>query len=164
MAAGHVVYIGIGSNLDDPIAHVRRALQQLAELPLTSLSKTSSLYSSKPLGPADQPDYINAVASIRTELAPLELLDELHRIEAEHGRVRTGARWGPRPLDLDILLYDEKVITLERLVIPHPGLHERGFVLYPLHEINPALIIPQKGSVMELRNTCVADGLEKIAP
>ncbi len=164
MSAGYDVYIGIGSNLDNPVIHVRQALQQLADLPRTIFLHKSSLYSSKPMGPADQPDYINAVASIQTELTPLELLDELQHIEAVHGRLRNGTRWGPRPLDLDILLYGEKVLTLDRLLIPHPGLHERAFVLYPLCEINPALIIPLKGSVLELRNTCVADGLEKITP
>lgn len=157
-----VVYIGIGSNLDDPEKHVRRAILQLGELPHSSLLRSSSLYRSKPMGPRDQPDYINAVASIMTSLAPLALLDELQAIEAEHGRIRTGLRWGPRTLDLDILLFGEKLLNLPRLTVPHPGLHERAFVLYPLHEIDPAIGIPAKGSVASLLANCPADDLEKI--
>ena len=114
------------------------------------------------MGPEGQPDYINAVAAIKTQLSALDLLDALQQIESEQGRVRTGLRWGPRTLDLDILLYDEQIISTERLRIPHPGLHERAFVLYPLYEIDPDLMIPGEASLAILKAQCPADGLNKI--
>ena len=160
--AACTVYIGIGSNLDKPEWHTRQASRQLADIKRTKVVKVSSFYRSKPMGPQDQPDYINAVAALQTELEPLQLLDELQAIEADHGRVRTGNRWGPRTLDLDLLLYAEKSINSERLVVPHPGLHERAFVLYPLFEISPELLIPGKGSLADLIKKCPVEGLEKI--
>lgn len=135
-------YIGLGSNLDAPLSQVRAALAELAQLPQSRLADVSPLYRTPPLGPAEQPDYINAVAALDTELAPLALLDELQRIELHHGRVRGPMRWGPRTLDLDLLLYGDTVIHDERLTVPHPGLHERPFVIFPLHAIAPALILP----------------------
>ena len=157
------VYIGIGSNLDKPEQHTRLATRQLDDIKSTNVVKVSSFYRSSPMGPQDQPDYINAVAELQTALEPLQLLDELQSIETEHGRVRTGSRWGPRTLDLDLLLYAEKSINSERLVVPHPGLHERAFVLYPLYEISPGLVIPGKGSLAKLIEKCPAEGLEKIS-
>lgn len=159
---GHIVYIGIGSNLEDPLTRVKQAIKQLMTLKQSKLISCSSLYASKPMGPDDQPDYINAVVSIKTQLSAIDLLDELQQLETGHGRIRTGQRWGPRTLDLDILLYGEKIINSDRLVVPHPGLHERAFVLYPLHEISPELIIPGKGHLATLLEHCPLDGLEII--
>ncbi len=139
-------YIGLGSNLEDPVQQVQRALVELAAIPATRLLRQSSLYRSPPLGPPDQPDYINAVAELSTTLQPLELLDELQHIENAHGRVR-GIRWGARTLDLDLLLYGDRRIDESRLILPHPGLALRAFVLVPLLEIAPALDVPGVGPV-----------------
>ncbi|MDH5445777.1 MAG: 2-amino-4-hydroxy-6-hydroxymethyldihydropteridine diphosphokinase [Gammaproteobacteria bacterium] len=159
---GVCVYIGIGSNLDNPQNQVTSAIHELAQIPAIQQITASPLYSSTPMGPQDQPDYVNAVVEIHTTLEPLELLDQLQQIEAEHGRIRTTFRWGARTLDLDILLYGEEIINLARLEVPHPGLHERAFVLYPLYEINPNLSIPGRGKLDELLEKCPADELKKI--
>jgi 2-amino-4-hydroxy-6-hydroxymethyldihydropteridine diphosphokinase len=158
-----IAYIGLGSNLVQPELQVRRALEALAELPETVLTAHSSLYRSEPLGPAGQPDYINAVAALKTDLSPLDLLSALQTIEARQGRVREGERWGPRPLDLDILLYGEQVSDDPRLTLPHPGLYERNFVLYPLAEIAPGLSIPGKGPLEVLLAQCHQGHLEKLS-
>lgn len=155
-------YVGIGSNLNDPVAQVRQALQALATLPDTQLLGQSSLYHSAPMGPSGQPDYINAVASIETRLSAEALLDALQAIEHAQGRVRTGERWGPRTLDLDLLLYGEEIINTPRLTVPHPGLQQRNFVLYPLQEVAPQLVIPGLGKLAVLVAVCSADGLERI--
>lgn len=157
-------YLGIGSNLDNPLAQVRLALKSLAAVPDTRLLGQSSLYRSAPLGPLDQPHYINAVASIETALDPLALLDALQAIELAQGRVRTGERWGPRTLDLDILMYGDEIISTERLTVPHPGLQQRNFVLYPLQELAPQLVLPGLGGLDVLLAACSADGLERIGP
>lgn len=143
-------YVGIGANLDDPVQQVTRALRELGDLPHTSLTKASSLYCTPPMGPPDQPDYINAVAELQTTLAPLALLDELQRLEQLHRRVRGSERWGPRTLDLDLLIYGEQHIGHPRLTVPHPGLAQRAFVLVPLAEIAPALTVPGLGTVAGL--------------
>lgn len=148
--------------MDEPVTQVRQAIQELGELNQSKLIKSSSLYESKPMGPSNQPDYVNAVVSIKTELEPLMLLDALQMIETGHGRVRNSLRWGPRTLDLDILLFGQKVINQPRLIIPHPGLHERAFVMYPLQEICPELNIPGKGPLSSLLKNCPADGLKKL--
>lgn len=134
-------FIGLGSNLDDPAGHICQALEALAELPDTRLAAHSSLYRSPPMGPPDQPDYINAVAELHTALAPEHLLDHLHAIEQQHGRERT-EHWGPRTLDLDLLLYGDQKINTSRLTVPHAGMRERAFVLYPLQEIAPEVMLP----------------------
>ena len=154
--------IGLGSNLQQPLNQVQQAVTELAEIPRTRLLKVSSLYRSLPMGPTDQPDYINAVAELETELEPHALLDALQIIEQQHGRVREGERWGPRTLDLDILLYSDAVIADERLQVPHPGIAERAFVLYPLAEILPEIAIPGLGSLRDLLGTCPDDGLERL--
>lgn len=141
-------YIGLGSNLDQPARQVRKALVALGDLPSSRLLRHSRLYHSPPMGPVDQPDFINAVALIETALLPLTLLDALQAIEQEFGRVRT-RRWGERIIDLDILLYDDVVMREERLVLPHPGIAERGFVLRPLSELEPHLTIPGLGSLAD---------------
>lgn len=155
-------YIGLGANLDDPVAQIRRAVTALATLPDTAVAARSSLYRSPPMGPRDQPDYVNAVAAIDTALAAEALLDALQHIERAHGRVRAGPRWGPRPLDLDILLYGERVIRGPRLTIPHPGLAERAFVLVPLAEIAPRLEVPGLGPVATLCAARASDPIERI--
>ena len=152
-------YVAIGSNLDRPVDKARTAVRALAELQGSELVRVSSLYSSKPMGPADQPDYINAVALIRTALAPLALLDALQAIELEHGRVRKENRWGPRTLDLDILLYGDHVIDTPRLTVPHYGMKVREFVLYPLQEIAPDLVLPDGESLINLVDNCSLNGL-----
>lgn len=154
-------YIGLGSNLEDPQAQVRTALEQLTSLPDTELVAASSLYRSDPVGPQDQPDFINAVAELNTRLAPEALLDELQAIEQAHRRVRE-RHWGPRTLDLDILLYAEQQIESERLVVPHRFMRERGFVLWPLAEIAPSLILPDGTPLSKLLSLCPMGTLEKI--
>ncbi len=140
------VYIGLGSNLDSPVQHIVSALADLAGLPATSLKQQSSLYKSKPVGPPDQADFINAVAELETGLGPLALLDRLQAIEDRHGRVRR-RRWGPRTLDLDLLLYSGEIINNERLNVPHPELLKRAFVLVPLAEIQANCEIPGRGAI-----------------
>jgi 2-amino-4-hydroxy-6-hydroxymethyldihydropteridine diphosphokinase len=148
------VYIGIGGNLDDPVSQVRRALQTLSALPACRLVAHSPLYRTAPVGgPPDQPDYINAVAALDTTLAPAELLAALQALETGQGRVRA-ERWGPRTLDLDLLLYDQMISDDPWLTLPHPRLHERAFVLYPLRDIAPHLDIPGRGPLTELLARC----------
>ncbi len=155
-------YIGLGSNLDHPATHVRQALEDLSALPDSHLAAASALYASAPMGPADQPDYVNAVAALDTGLDAHALLRALQGIEAAHGRVRGPQRWGPRTLDLDLLLFGDAVIDDEDLSVPHPGLPERDFVLYPLSEIAPDLIVPGQGSLGELLARCPRDGLKRL--
>lgn len=131
-------YVGIGSNLDDPRAHVLQAFTELDELPHTRVVKKSSLYRSAPVGYAAQADFVNAVAQLETGLPAERLLGELQEIEARHGRKRSFPN-APRTLDLDLLLYGEAALSLPQLEIPHPRLHERAFVLRPLIEISPEL-------------------------
>lgn len=155
-------YVGLGANLDDPIAHVSRALDELGQLPDTTLVSRSALYRSAPMGPPDQPDYINAVCALSTGLCADALLDALRALEAQHGRLRDGTRWGPRTLDLDILLYGDESIQAEHLKVPHPGMAERAFVLYPLAEIAPDLNVPGLGTLQGLLRCCPRDGLQPI--
>lgn len=156
-----VVYIGLGSNLADPVAQLHRACQALAALADSRLLTCSRLYRSRALGSVVQPDFTNAVAALETILAPLVLLDALQVIEQDQGRVRTAQRWGPRTLDLDLLLYAGQVIDLPRLQVPHPGLPERNFVLYPLHDIAPDLVIPGQGPLVALLQHCPRAGLKQ---
>jgi 2-amino-4-hydroxy-6-hydroxymethyldihydropteridine diphosphokinase len=136
-----LAYIGLGANLDQPQQQIEQALIELALLPNTTLVSHSSLYRSKPVGPQDQPDYINTVALLDTQLEPLDLLDALQQLEQDHGRLRK-RHWGERTLDLDIILIDNKIIVSERLTVPHPFAQQRSFVLFPLSEISPSLIFP----------------------
>lgn len=154
-------YVGLGSNLGEPEAQLRQALEELDRLPDTDRVASSSLYRNPPMGPVPQPDYVNAVAALDTRLAPVELLAALQGIEQAHGRARV-ERWGPRTLDLDLLLYGERLIDEPRLRVPHPGLHERAFVLYPLAEIAAELSIPGRGPLTEWLGRCSADGLVRI--
>ncbi|MGL6258438.1 2-amino-4-hydroxy-6-hydroxymethyldihydropteridine diphosphokinase [Vibrio sp. WXL103] len=154
------VYIAIGSNMAQPVEQAQRAIEALKTLPKSQFICSSQLYSSSPMGPQDQPDYINAVAEIRTELTPLELLDCTQAIELEQGRVRKDERWGPRTLDLDLILYGNEVIDSERLTIPHYGMKVREFVLYPLAEIAPNLTLPDGSELSDLLNQVDKNGLD----
>jgi 2-amino-4-hydroxy-6-hydroxymethyldihydropteridine diphosphokinase len=135
------VFVGLGSNLNTPIQQVQSALCQLAQLPKMRCIQASSLYRSAPMGITTQPDFINAVAEFDCALNPFELLAALLALEQQHGRIRK-QRWGERTLDLDLLLYGNEIITSESLIVPHPGLKQRDFVLIPLSEIVPDLILP----------------------
>lgn len=157
------VYIGLGSNLAEPLQQLRDALAALAQLPDTRLLAHSSFYASDPLGPPDQPRYVNAVAALDTALPPWTLLDALQRIEQEQGRVRKAERWGPRTLDLDILLFGERSIADERLTVPHYHMHARPFVLYPLAELAAELQLPDGRRLSELLAACPFTGLERLA-
>lgn len=156
-------YIGLGGNLERPVDHIKYAREAIAALPDVVEAAFSSLYRSVPMGPEDQPDYVNAVMAVDTSLEPHILLDQLQAIETAHGRVRIGERWGPRTLDLDILLYGDHEISTERLRVPHPGMGEREFVLYPLLEIAPDLDVPGMGKLKALADACPRRGLRVIA-
>ena len=152
MAALRLVpaYVALGSNLDDPRAQVERAFNALAELPGTRLVLRSSLYASRPLGPVEQPDFVNAVAGLLTALDPVALLAALKDLEARLGRARPVVRWGPRRIDLDLLVHGTERSDTDALKLPHPGLAERAFVLVPLAEIAPDLVVPGLGRVRDL--------------
>lgn len=157
-----ISFIGIGSNQSEPVKQAQQAIKALQTLPNTQLINCSSLYSSCPMGPQDQPDYINAVAQIDTQLSALALLDNLQAIELSQGRVRKDNRWGPRTLDLDIILYDNQEINNTRLTIPHYGMKVREFVLYPLQEIAAQLTLPDGTLLSQLILKCDRNGLQKI--
>lgn len=131
------IFIALGSNLNGPVEQLNQALKHLAGLPQTELVKHSAFYRNRPLGTVVQPDYVNAVAWIRSMLAPLDLLDKLQEIEQRQGRERNGVRWGARPIDLDILLYGDRQIKHPRLTVPHREMLNRDFVMIPLAEIAP---------------------------
>jgi 2-amino-4-hydroxy-6-hydroxymethyldihydropteridine diphosphokinase len=152
-------YIGIGSNLADPPAQVRRAIGQIASIANVRLALNSGLYGSRALGPADQPDFVNAVAGVLTRLEPLALLAELQAIERAAGRPAAHARWGPRILDLDLLVYGRLESENPVLRLPHPGIVERNFVLYPLAEIAPELEVPGLGRVSDLKRRVSSEGI-----
>ncbi|HAW25099.1 2-amino-4-hydroxy-6-hydroxymethyldihydropteridine diphosphokinase [Pseudomonas sp. NPDC077382] len=157
------VYIGLGSNLAEPRKQLRSALDALTRIPDTQLAAVSSLYLSDPLGPPDQPRYHNAVAALNTSLPPLALLDALQAIELAHGRQRKAERWGPRTLDLDILLFGDRLISDARLTVPHYHMHARAFVLYPLTEIAPdGLQLADGRSLAALVASCPYEGLERL--
>lgn len=158
-----IAYIGLGSNLNDPERQVRRAFKALAALPRSTLRKHSSLYHSRPMGPEDQPDYINAVAELETSWSAPALLSLLQDIENRQGRVRGPVRWGPRTLDLDLLIYGQERIEEADLTVPHPGIAHRAFVLYPLSEIAPDLTVPGLGALQDLLSRCPSAGLERLA-
>ncbi|REG82452.1 2-amino-4-hydroxy-6-hydroxymethyldihydropteridine diphosphokinase [Marinomonas pollencensis] len=143
-----LAYIGLGSNLANPIAQMNSAIEQLSTHPDLVDFRVSALYSSKPVGPQDQPDYVNSVAALRTQLTPIELLDLLQSIEQDHQRVRE-RHWGPRTLDLDLLLYNNETIDLPRLTVPHPYMLERGFVIRPLMDLAPEMLLTNGKTVTE---------------
>lgn len=147
--AGARVYVGLGGNVGDALGRIQQAITELSEIPRSSLLAQSSLYRTAPIGIEDQAEFVNAVAKLRTELPPRELLGELHRIERRHGRVRR-ERNGPRTLDLDLLMYDDLASDDPSMIIPHPRMHGRAFVLIPLSEIAPDCVIPGQGPISEL--------------
>ena len=154
-------YIALGSNLDQPENQLQLAVTALAALPGTRLERASSVYRSTAVGPGPQPDYLNAVALLETDLPPETLLDALQAIERAQGRER-GVRWGPRTLDLDLLLYGELEIHSTDLTVPHPRMHLRDFVLYPLREIsNTNLVLPGGTDIDTLLAQLPRDGLAK---
>ena len=158
------VYIGLGSNLAEPRQQLHSALQAIAALPHSQLLGVSSFYLSDPLGPADQPRYLNAVAELDCALEPLQLLDALQAIELDQGRIRKAERWGPRTLDLDILLFGQRVIDKPRLQVPHYHLHARAFVLYPLAELAPQLTLADGRQLSALLAACPFTGLQRLKP
>lgn len=154
-------YVALGSNLGDPVSAVRAAVDALARLPDGSLVACSRLYRTPPWGVREQPDFINAVVHLRSSREPLALLGALQAIEADAGRCRDGARWGPRTLDLDLLHVDGVLMDTPALTLPHPRLADRAFVLLPLHDVAPTLVLPGWGPVARLldavdRAGCVA--------
>ncbi len=155
-------YIGLGSNLDNPYCHILDALSDLDTVPASELISFSSLYSSRPMGPPDQPPYVNAVAQLDTRLDASDLLDQLQSIELAHGRARKDEQWGPRTLDLDILLFGHQTINNQRLTVPHPGISKREFVLYPLHELDKNLMIPNLGCIYRIKPRCYRNGLVQL--
>jgi len=162
MALWRPAYVGVGSNLEDPRAQVQRALGRLAQLPLTRVEVTSPLYRSKPVGPIAQPDFVNAVAGLLTELEAPALFAELRALEAALGRPAKHERWGPRVIDLDLLSYARERRTGPDLVLPHPGIPERNFVLYPLADIAPDLDLPGLGRVAGLAGRVVTEGISRL--
>lgn len=171
-------YVGIGSNLNCPMQQVRLAVAALGHIERTEVAAVSSLYGSSPMGPSDQPDYCNAVVQLNTALSASQLLTACQAIEVRQGRKRVdrGAstdsqgrsgradKWGPRNIDLDLLLYADQRINLPGLVVPHPGLHQRDFVLYPLLELSPRLDIPGLGPAATLADRCKSHALSCFGP
>jgi 2-amino-4-hydroxy-6-hydroxymethyldihydropteridine diphosphokinase len=155
-------YIGIGSNVDGPRQQVEAAFDDLQRLPRTRLIARSRLYATRPFGPVEQPDFVNAVAGVLTALTPAELLAQLLAVEAAHGRVRE-VHWGPRSLDLDLLVYGQLRLASTALTLPHPGIVERNFVLYPLADIAPDLDIPGLGRVSQLTARVSGEGIRVVA-
>ncbi|EBE3718226.1 2-amino-4-hydroxy-6-hydroxymethyldihydropteridine diphosphokinase [Salmonella enterica subsp. diarizonae serovar 42:l,v:1,5,7] len=137
-----IAYIALGSNLAYPLEQVNAALKTIADIPDSRIVAVSSFYRTPPLGPQDQPDYLNAAVALDTALAPEELLNYTQRIERQQGRERKAERWGPRTLDIDIMLFGDKIINTERLTVPHYDMKNRGFMLWPLFEVAPELIFP----------------------
>ncbi len=155
-------YVGIGSNLSDPASQVKRALAALGALPGSRLVATSPLYRTRPLGTVVQPAFVNAAAGLLTTRAPEELLADLRALELELGRAPPRERWGPRLIDLDLLVVGRETRATESLTLPHPGIAQRDFVLYPLADIAPDLEVPAAGSVRQLRARVADRGVEKL--
>jgi 2-amino-4-hydroxy-6-hydroxymethyldihydropteridine diphosphokinase len=156
-------YVALGSNLDDPAHQVERAFAALAEIPGSRLVLRSRLWRTLPMGPQDQPDFINAAAGLLTTLNARALLDALAGIERRLGRVPPAVRWGPRLIDLDLLLVGDETRDEPGLTLPHPGLHQRNFVLYPLEEIAADAWVPGHGRVRTLRQMVPGEGLEALS-
>ncbi|NVK24767.1 MAG: 2-amino-4-hydroxy-6-hydroxymethyldihydropteridine diphosphokinase [Gammaproteobacteria bacterium] len=152
-------YIGLGANLNDPVSTVKIALHEMSLIPQSRFVAASKIYVSKPMGPADQPDYVNAVALIETQLNAHQLFEYTCRIEQDHGRTRNGEHWGPRTLDLDILLFDQDIIDDDKLTVPHYGIKDREFVIYPLLDISPNLVLPCGTSIESLTENVPLNGM-----
>lgn len=161
MSQHSLAFIGLGSNLDKPAEQIQRALDSMATLPDCSELQCAPWYSSKAIGPAGQPDYINTVASLKTQLSPLALLHQLQAIENQQGRQRH-IRWGARTLDLDLLVYDNVCLDTDELQVPHPEIHKRNFVLLPLYKLAPALVLPDGRDLKALVAKCDMNNLKQI--
>ncbi len=156
-----VAYIAIGSNLASPLEQVNAALKALGDIPESHILTVSRFTAPHRWGPQDQPDYLNAAVALETSLAPEELLNHTQRIELQQGRVRKAERWGPRTLDLDIMLFGNEVINTERLTVPHYDMKNRGFMLWPLFEIAPELVFPDGEMLRQILHTRAFDKLNK---
>lgn len=156
-----LAYIGLGSNLENPAAQLARAVAELAGLPGTTLQAQSPFYASRPVGPQDQPDFVNGAVELATTLTAHQLLDHLQAIEQAHGRERK-QHWGPRTLDLDLLMYGDESIHDERLTVPHAELPGRDFVLQPLLDLNPGLTLPDGRRIQSLRRQCPDNQLRRL--
>ncbi|MBI2754166.1 MAG: 2-amino-4-hydroxy-6-hydroxymethyldihydropteridine diphosphokinase [Betaproteobacteria bacterium] len=156
-----LAYVGLGANLGEPRRQLLAALDDLGRIPGTRVTAKSSLYRSAPIGYADQPDFLNAVAKLDTDLRPVELFAALQEIEHRHGRERSFPN-APRTLDLDLLLYGGERVDTPALTVPHPRMHERAFVLAPLLELDPAAVIPGRGSAAELLRACATQPVERL--
>ncbi|MGO1502435.1 MAG: 2-amino-4-hydroxy-6-hydroxymethyldihydropteridine diphosphokinase [Marinobacter sp.] len=156
-------FIGLGSNLQEPAAQLAKAVAELAALPGTTLIAQSPFYASRPVGPQDQPDFVNGAVWLRTELAPHPLLDQLQAIEQAHGRERF-RHWGPRTLDLDLLAFGNQTLDDDRLTVPHRELPNRNFVLQPLLDLKPDLTLPEGTAIATLRAQCPDNQLRRLPP
>ncbi|WP_158781772.1 2-amino-4-hydroxy-6-hydroxymethyldihydropteridine diphosphokinase [Pantoea sp. BAV 3049] len=154
------VYLALGSNLADPLHQVQAALDALAALPQTTLVTTSSFYRTPPYGPPNQPDYLNAAVALDTGLEPEALLDLTQRIELDQGRVRKDERWGPRTLDLDIMLFGDLTLNTPRLIVPHYDIRNRAFMLVPLLSIAPEIAFPDGSRAAEILATLDASAIQ----
>lgn len=156
-------FIGLGSNLENPTGQLARAVAALAALPHSELVAQSPFYASRPVGPQDQPDFVNGAVWLRTTLAPHDLLDHLQAIEQDHGRERI-QHWGPRTLDLDLLVFGHQTLDDARLTVPHKELANRDFALQPLLDLHPELTLPDGRAIADLRNLCPDNQLRKLPP
>ena len=165
----HVAFVGLGSNLgndrngifESPKQQLLNAIQSIDNQTTINLLRTSPFYQTQAIGPGDQPDYINAAIKIETSLSAHQLLLALQSIENQQGRVRK-ERWGARTLDLDILVFDQLIENSEQLILPHPRAHERAFVLAPLNDLDPNLVIPTRGNISSLLANCSMQGIVKL--
>jgi len=157
-----ISYIGLGSNIDEPRVQISTALVNIQAHEQISVQLCSHLYASAPMGPKNQPDYINAVCKVTTSLTPIELLDVLQSIEHDHGRKRVGERWGPRTLDLDILLFNNLSMDNDRLTLPHYGMAQREFVMVPLFEIEPDMMMSNGKSIASWVSQCSFERLKRL--
>jgi len=155
-------WIGVGANLDEPKIQVSSAIEHLNKLEHVNVDESSSLYQTEPIGNKDQPDFINAVVRVSTKLDPLDMLHQMFKIESEFGRVRDGSQNSPRRLDLDLLIYGELVINSTELILPHPRMKDRLFVLEPLRELEGNFDIPVFGCVSGLISKCSGQRVEKL--
>jgi 2-amino-4-hydroxy-6-hydroxymethyldihydropteridine diphosphokinase len=160
LAIWQPAYIGVGSNLAAPRSQVLDAFGRLARLPATRVVLTSPLYQSRPFGPVDQPEFVNAVVGLLTQLPAPDLLAQLRALESAFGRPERRQKWGPRVIDLDVLVYGRERRADADLTLPHPGIVERNFVLYPLADIAPYLHVPGLGRVCELKSQVASEGLQ----
>ncbi|MFK8080325.1 MAG: 2-amino-4-hydroxy-6-hydroxymethyldihydropteridine diphosphokinase [Granulosicoccus sp.] len=155
------VYVALGSNLGDREAHLLKAAHDIEAITGCNDVISASIYETSPMGPQDQPDYLNSVCTFQCNLEPLELLGELKQIEQQHGRIQLTSRWTARPLDLDILLFGDRQIDTEELTIPHRGIALRSFVLWPLAELHGEQALPGLGSISELKKNCQRFGIRR---